>query len=105
MLLFLFMILLNIHYLCGRNDNKSAVKRAWAGVVICSKFITFVVEMTTDTKNSNYIEKRKSNHYDIKYLYERRSIKALYTNSDKDKNAQANTGNTYSTSCSVVHTI
>lgn len=67
-----------------------------------------VIWSNADTQKgtaSNNIEKRKSNHYDIEYLYERRSIKALYTNSDKDKNAQANTGNTYSTSCSVVHTI
>ena len=39
--------LLKIHYLCGRNDNSFSemVKRCY--VVICSKFITFVVEMTT----------------------------------------------------------
>ena len=39
--------LLKIHYLCGRNDNNHSRRRATASVVICSKFITFVVEMTT----------------------------------------------------------
>ena len=39
--------LLKIHYLCGRNDNGSAGSEDINGVVICSKFITFVVEMTT----------------------------------------------------------
>ena len=39
--------LLKIHYLCGWNDNALEVLRAFDAVVICSKFITFVVEMTT----------------------------------------------------------
>ena len=39
--------LLKIHYLCGRNDNTRRLKRLLVMVVICSKFITFVVEMTT----------------------------------------------------------
>ena len=39
--------LLKIHYLCGWNDNESILSMAIEGVVICSKFITFVVEMTT----------------------------------------------------------
>ena len=41
--------LLKIHYLCGRNDNTETVQAANEGVVICSKFITFVVEMTTSS--------------------------------------------------------
>ena len=40
--------LLKIHYLCGRNDNCWALRCSLSSVVICSKFITFVVEMTTD---------------------------------------------------------
>ena len=43
--------LLKIHYLCGRNDNKCASLYVNVKVVICSKFITFVVEMTTDTRS------------------------------------------------------
>ena len=39
--------LLKIHYLCGWNDNQTSLKQFWRCVVICSKFITFVVEMTT----------------------------------------------------------
>ena len=39
--------LLKIHYLCGWNDNVSVQDKSRTGVVICSKFITFVVEMTT----------------------------------------------------------
>ena len=39
--------LLKIHYLCGRNDNTTIKPLADYTVVICSKFITFVVEMTT----------------------------------------------------------
>ena len=39
--------LLKIHYLCGRNDNELEPAKEAAVVVICSKFITFVVEMTT----------------------------------------------------------
>ncbi len=39
--------LLKIHYLCGRNDNVVKKSKGYAIVVICSKFITFVVEMTT----------------------------------------------------------
>ena len=40
--------LLKIHYLCGRNDNREQAKQLVLPVVICSKFITFVVEMTTE---------------------------------------------------------
>ena len=39
--------LLKIHYLCGRNDNATKCFVYPVLVVICSKFITFVVEMTT----------------------------------------------------------
>ena len=39
--------LLKIHYLCGWNDNNFRMKKIMETVVICSKFITFVVEMTT----------------------------------------------------------
>ena len=39
--------LLKIHYLCGRNDNCNQKQKYHYLVVICSKFITFVVEMTT----------------------------------------------------------
>ena len=39
--------LLKIHYLCGRNDNEAHLGFELNQVVICSKFITFVVEMTT----------------------------------------------------------
>ena len=39
--------LLKIHYLCGRNDNLGDDLYFIRDVVICSKFITFVVEMTT----------------------------------------------------------
>ena len=39
--------LLKIHYLCGRNDNGRGGVPTHRSVVICSKFITFVVEMTT----------------------------------------------------------
>ena len=39
--------LLKIHYLCGRNDNAFEGAKEATEVVICSKFITFVVEMTT----------------------------------------------------------
>ena len=39
--------LLKIHYLCGWNDNRWLSVRPKLAVVICSKFITFVVEMTT----------------------------------------------------------
>jgi len=39
--------LLKIHYLCGRNDNVGIGCKLAISVVICSKFITFVVEMTT----------------------------------------------------------
>ena len=39
--------LLKIHYLCGRNDNRRVRAACITSVVICSKFITFVVEMTT----------------------------------------------------------
>ena len=39
--------LLKIHYLCGWNDNKHLYIKSSKHVVICSKFITFVVEMTT----------------------------------------------------------
>ena len=43
--------LLKIHYLCGWNDNLRKLLKRRNTVVICSKFITFVVEMTTDTDN------------------------------------------------------
>ena len=39
--------LLKIHYLCGWNDNEGTIFPFHLLVVICSKFITFVVEMTT----------------------------------------------------------
>ena len=39
--------LLKIHYLCGWNDNAKGYQEPARAVVICSKFITFVVEMTT----------------------------------------------------------
>ena len=39
--------LLKIHYLCGWNDNLRHTLTFSSWVVICSKFITFVVEMTT----------------------------------------------------------
>ena len=39
--------LLKIHYLCGWNDNNIRHIKGCTYVVICSKFITFVVEMTT----------------------------------------------------------
>ena len=42
--------LLKIHYLCGWNDNMCLYKERYGAVVICSKFITFVVEMTTFIK-------------------------------------------------------
>ena len=41
--------LLKIHYLCGWNENKSTENHYYYIVVICSKFITFVVEMKTIT--------------------------------------------------------
>ena len=40
--------LLKIHYLCGWNDNILEYELKGWSVVICSKFITFVVEMTTE---------------------------------------------------------
>ena len=46
--------LLKIHYLCGRNDNVTSVAHSYQLVVICSKFITFVVEMTTAQKRPHY---------------------------------------------------
>ena len=39
--------LLKIHYLCGDKDNTTAQAAAVPKVVICSKFITFVVTKTT----------------------------------------------------------
>ena len=39
--------LLKIHYLCGDKDNVPTSIRRQARVVICSKFITFVVTKTT----------------------------------------------------------
>ena len=42
--------LLKIHYLCGWNDNTKPNPLSLVAVVICSKFITFVVEMTTCAK-------------------------------------------------------
>ena len=41
--------MLKIHYLCGWNDNIKAINLLHIPVVICSKFITFVVEMTTNS--------------------------------------------------------
>ena len=46
--------LLKIHYLCGRNDNLLRVDICIEAVVICSKFITFVVEMTTKGETLNF---------------------------------------------------
>ena len=46
--------LLKIHYLCGRNDNTFTSSDICGIVVICSKFITFVVEMTTIIKVNIY---------------------------------------------------
>ena len=45
--------LLKIHYLCGRNDNYANNVVMAQKVVICSKFITFVVEMTTGLTDEN----------------------------------------------------
>ena len=45
--------LLKIHYLCGWNDNPPDCKLATWRVVICSKFITFVVEMTTGCRRTS----------------------------------------------------
>ena len=39
--------LLKIHYLCGDKDNSIIVSNLRNTVVICSKFITFVVTKTT----------------------------------------------------------
>ena len=47
--------LLKIHYLCGRNDNMSEKPYNTVSVVICSKFITFVVEMTTKIINNSNV--------------------------------------------------
>ena len=44
--------LLKIHYLCGWNDNTCTCLLYHLIVVICSKFITFVVEMTTGTSDN-----------------------------------------------------
>ena len=49
--------LLKIHYLCGWNDNFLMSLPAVVSVVICSKFITFVVEMTTSQSRSGHFEK------------------------------------------------
>ena len=40
--------LLKIRYLCGRNDNETVFGTDAQGVVICSKFAIFAVEMTTE---------------------------------------------------------
>ena len=45
--------LLKIHYLCGWNDNVPTCVTRLQPVVICSKFITFVVEMTTKILTDN----------------------------------------------------
>ena len=47
--------LLKIHYLCGWNDNFTIIFKYVGVVVICSKFITFVVEMTTHWERRHYI--------------------------------------------------
>ena len=39
--------LLKIHYLCGDKDNATSIYSISLSVVICSKFITFVVTKTT----------------------------------------------------------
>ena len=52
--------LLKIHYLCGRNDNIKTIRQRVLSVVICSKFITFVVEMTTES-----VEKSKDWRCDL----------------------------------------
>ena len=39
--------LLKIHYLCGDKDNSQKTRKPNERVVICSKFITFVVTKTT----------------------------------------------------------
>ena len=49
--------LLKIHYLCGRNDNIMLSSGTFRSVVICSKFITFVVEMTTHFERLHKFEK------------------------------------------------
>ena len=41
--------LLKIHYLCGDKDNRGSREQESHAVVICSKFITFVVTKTTFT--------------------------------------------------------
>ena len=48
--------LLKIHYLCGRNDNLPSRSTHTPRVVICSKFITFVVEMTIDKNTLVYMK-------------------------------------------------
>ena len=45
--------LLKIHYLCGDKDNSRTSSARRLAVVICSKFITFVVTKTT-TKQWQY---------------------------------------------------
>ena len=44
--------LLKIRYLCGRNDNFTCTVVINDGVVICSKFAIFAVEMTTTWRRS-----------------------------------------------------
>ncbi len=45
--------LLKIHYLCGDKDNLPTFLLFCSYVVICSKFITFVVTKTTKEKYNN----------------------------------------------------
>ena len=46
--------LLKIRYLCGRNDNARPSPSSSGGVVICSKFAIFAVEMTTPKELLSY---------------------------------------------------
>ena len=48
--------LLKIHYLCGDKDNFVRSIYIYVVVVICSKFITFVVTKTTNRKEEDYRE-------------------------------------------------
>ena len=49
--------LLKIHYLCGDKDNRWSARPNSRSVVICSKFITFVVTKTTlDQIKANPVE-------------------------------------------------
>ena len=46
--------LLKIHYLCGDKDNEVSCRIDYTLVVICSKFITFVVTKTTGSLFSRF---------------------------------------------------